>query len=190
MPTCDHLALKSDLLETLSRELSRYGVEHRKDFSESVLRFTANSLQFDSASANLSRDQKHMLDIIQRVFRDTLPCYSHWQTKPLPHCSQGQKGQIKSVLIEGHTDNVPFRYNPYIRDNIDLSAQRAKAVYQKILDQTLRSLTNPDNETLFAIAGFGDTKPLNHHLRATDDADNRRIDIRFIFYDPWTTRAN
>ncbi len=78
-----------------------------------------------------------------------------------------------SVLITGHTDNIPIR-KPEFPSNLDLSEARAVSVL-KILQQTV---SNPDR---LIAEGVGDLQPLNDNSTKELRAKNRRVEIT-VFY--------
>ena len=76
-----------------------------------------------------------------------------------------------AVLIEGHTDNVPYGGNGPISNNWDLSTKRATAIVE-ILSQN--SSINPQNLTA---AGRGEFAPVTPNTSAEGKAKNRRIEV-------------
>jgi len=76
-----------------------------------------------------------------------------------------------AVLIEGHTDNVPYKGNNQLSGNWDLSTKRATAIV-KILKQN--SSINAGNLTA---AGRGEYAPIASNTTAEGKAKNRRIEV-------------
>lgn len=76
-----------------------------------------------------------------------------------------------AVLIEGHTDNVPFRGNSQVSGNWDLSTKRATAIVE-ILKQNKD--INPENLTA---AGRGEFAPIASNDTPEGRAKNRRIEV-------------
>lgn len=76
-----------------------------------------------------------------------------------------------AVLIEGHTDNVPYSANGNIQDNWDLSTKRATAIVN-ILTENNR--IPKDNLTA---AGRGEFAPIATNDTAEGRAKNRRIEV-------------
>ena len=76
-----------------------------------------------------------------------------------------------AILIEGHTDNVPFTSRGDVKSNWDLSTKRATAVVQILLenDQIL-----PQNLTA---AGRGEFLPIAPNSSVEGRASNRRIEV-------------
>lgn len=76
-----------------------------------------------------------------------------------------------AVLIEGHTDNVPYTGSGQVKGNWDLSTKRATAIVQ-----ILRENTNINPENLTA-AGRGEYAPVATNDSAEGKAKNRRIEV-------------
>ena len=76
-----------------------------------------------------------------------------------------------SVLIEGHTDDVPYGGSGPIADNWDLSTKRATAIVA-ILSEN-RSI----NKQNLTAAGRGEFSPLASNATTEGKAKNRRIEI-------------
>lgn len=76
-----------------------------------------------------------------------------------------------SVLIEGHTDNVPYAGTGQITDNWDLSTKRATAIVNIIREN---KTVNPQNLTA---AGRGEFVPVAGNDTAEGKSKNRRIEI-------------
>lgn len=76
-----------------------------------------------------------------------------------------------AVLIEGHTDNVPYTGSGQLSGNWDLSTKRATAIV-KILKEN--SSINPENLTA---AGRGEFAPIASNDTAEGKAKNRRIEV-------------
>ncbi len=76
-----------------------------------------------------------------------------------------------SVLIEGHTDNVPYAGSGQVRGNWDLSTKRATAIVN-----ILRENTDIDPGNLTA-AGRGEHAPVASNDNPDGRAKNRRIEV-------------
>ncbi|SDG41292.1 OmpA/MotB family protein [Psychroflexus sediminis] len=76
-----------------------------------------------------------------------------------------------AVLIEGHTDNVPYGGTGAINDNWDLSTKRATEVLKLLLKN---DTINPQNLTA---AGKGEYVPLAPNTTEEGRAKNRRIEV-------------
>ena len=76
-----------------------------------------------------------------------------------------------AILIEGHTDNVPYRGKGPLKGNWDLSTKRATAIVKQLLE-------NPDilAQNLTA-AGRGEYLPITPNSTRQGRAANRRIEV-------------
>ncbi|MGS2762407.1 OmpA family protein [Sinomicrobium sp. M5D2P9] len=76
-----------------------------------------------------------------------------------------------SVLIEGHTDDVPYRGSGQVKDNWDLSTKRATAIVQILREN---ASINPQNLTA---AGRSEYAPVAPNTSTEGKAKNRRIEV-------------
>lgn len=76
-----------------------------------------------------------------------------------------------NVLIEGHTDNVPYRGSGSLQDNWDLSTKRATSIVRILLGNA-----QIDPATLTA-AGKGQFVPVATNSTTDGKAKNRRIEV-------------
>ena len=76
-----------------------------------------------------------------------------------------------AVLIEGHTDNVPYQGNAQLSGNWDLSTKRATAIVNILREN---ASINPENLTA---AGRGEYAPVASNETAEGKAKNRRIEV-------------
>jgi len=76
-----------------------------------------------------------------------------------------------AVLIEGHTDNVPYKGSGQLTNNWDLSTKRATAIVELLLEN---SGINAENLTA---AGRGEYAPVASNDTAEGRAKNRRIEV-------------
>ncbi|RIA08417.1 chemotaxis protein MotB [Flavobacteriaceae bacterium MAR_2010_72] len=76
-----------------------------------------------------------------------------------------------AILIEGHTDNVPFAGSGQLSGNWDLSTKRATAIVNILREN---ASINPENLTA---AGRGEYAPIATNTTAEGRAKNRRIEV-------------
>lgn len=76
-----------------------------------------------------------------------------------------------SVMVEGHTDNVPVAFSDRFKSNWDLSAGRAAAIADFLLVGTG---LEPGS---VQVAGFADTRPIASNDSALGRSRNRRIEV-------------
>lgn len=76
-----------------------------------------------------------------------------------------------AILIEGHTDNVPYTGSGQLSGNWDLSTKRATAIVNILREN---EKINPENLTA---AGRGEYAPIASNETAEGRAKNRRIEV-------------
>lgn len=76
-----------------------------------------------------------------------------------------------AVLIEGHTDNVPYGGSGQLKDNWDLSTKRATSIVQILREN---SQIDPSNLTA---AGRGEYAPIASNETSEGKSKNRRIEV-------------
>ncbi len=181
-------ALRAALLREIKQKLESAGVQVEIVEEHGLLRLGEDAITFRSGSAELGEAELLRLTKLQTVLAEVLPCYGK---NALAGCVSTQVGKLESVLIEGHTDNVPLRGGEF-ESNFDLSAARALSVYQNVINRgtpagrALMAIRNEQSLTVFGVAGYGEDRPLpgRAYEAPTNDARNRRIDIRFIMQTP------
>ena len=82
-----------------------------------------------------------------------------------------EKNSDVNILVEGHTDNVPYNGSGALKDNWDLSVKRATSVVKIILD---KSSIDPSRLTA---AGRGANVPIATNETPEGRSKNRRTDI-------------
>lgn len=181
--------LRSDLVREVSKQLNRYGIEHQPILEAGVIRLTDPSLQFSSGAWELSNTQLGRVVHLSSALARTVPCYADSQTSSGffgSNCRKDMSGKLEAIVIEGHTDAVPFsKSNKIIADNMDLSYKRAKSFYNILTERELGRLRNFEGNELLVSSGFGSTRPLEEGIDAAANKKNRRIDIRFQMKANW-----
>ncbi|MBC2844264.1 OmpA family protein [Winogradskyella flava] len=76
-----------------------------------------------------------------------------------------------AILIEGHTDNDPYKGNEQLSGNWDLSTKRATAIVNILREN---ASINPENLTA---AGRGEFAPIASNNTTEGKAKNRRIEV-------------
>jgi len=76
-----------------------------------------------------------------------------------------------NILVEGHTDNVPYNGSGVLKDNWDLSVKRATSVVKILLE---KSKIDPQRLTA---AGRGDHVPIDTNDTKEGRSNNRRTEI-------------
>ena len=180
-------SVRRNLLSDIKQELRKRGIEVEIDPELGVLRLTEKTVQFRKNKATLDEEPKKNLREIASVLANILPCYANSSDALGLNCDQNTIGKIEAVFIEGHTDNVPVKgIDDY---NWNLSTARAIATYQYMVESNavLGVLNNKSGQSLLSVSGYAEKRPVIAHDTPTDEARNRRIDIRFIMTPPEET---
>lgn len=177
--------LRSEMLEQIRDALMRVGIHVEIDTEHGILHLTGQAVHFPMSKAILPPEEETKLNKIGQVLAEVVPCYVA-SPPPPASCSKAHPGKLDSVLVEGHTDNMPYKNGPY-HDNLNLSAQRALYTYDRMVLQRyplLAELRNSDAFPVFSVSGYGASRPRHRYLGPTPDPANRRIDLRFIMTPP------
>ena len=111
----------------------------------------ANPILFDSGSSALKTDAAPALHEIASLIK-TMP---------------------NAIVVDGHTDAVPYRGKQY-RSNFELSAARAFGVIQFFIDQ------EHIDPARFSAFGYGEFRPVGSNETEEGRGMNRRIEINII----------
>ncbi len=121
-------------------------------YNEQYVQLDLNgSLLFDSGSAQVRDDSKLFLQKIASILI---------------------KYRYNIIEIEGHTDNVPVSSGSQFENNLQLSAERARCVYEYIITQENFVASN------IKIAGYGENQPVASNATEEGRAKNRRVTIK------------
>lgn len=110
-----------------------------------------NKLLFPSASWTVSKDGVNAIKQLAKVL---------------------ESDSSLNIIVEGHTDNDPYRGNTAVRDNWDLSVMRATAIV-KLLLQNGPAI----NPTRIQACGHGEYSPKVPNDSPANKAINRRTEI-------------
>lgn len=78
-----------------------------------------------------------------------------------------------SIIIEGHTDNVPIKTYQF-DSNWELSSMRATRVLRYFTE------SKGQNSARFSATGYGETKPLVPNTSSENKSQNRRVNILIV----------
>lgn len=82
-----------------------------------------------------------------------------------------------TVVVAGHTDNVPIAFGALYRDNWDLAAARAASVVQEI------EAINSVPQRILSATSYGETRPVADNTTAEGREQNRRIEVEIEYRD-------
>ena len=121
------------------------------DYNEQYVELDLNgSILFDSGEAALKNESKMFMQKIARILVKYRQCI---------------------IEVEGHTDNIPISSSRYA-DNRELSAERARSVYEYIISEEHFIDAN------IKIAGYGESRPIASNATEEGRARNRRVSIK------------
>lgn len=110
-----------------------------------------DSILFESGKSNLKSDSKEILNKLSNLIKE------------MPN----------SIVIEGHTDNVPINTSEY-KNNWELSTARSLSVVEYFIsDKGL-------NPSRFSASGYGEYKPLVSNTTIENKSKNRRVNILIV----------
>jgi chemotaxis protein MotB len=175
-------ATRTRLLRALELELARRDVSVSLEPENGVLRLP-EELLFDSGEAVLRPGAASALSVLAAALARALPCYA--DPAGAPGCPPAATPILETLLVEGHTDDVPLRAADF-RDNWDLGAQRAVNTFRALTEAapSLATLRNARGEPLLGVASYEARRPI---VAGSDEASrrrNRRIDLRFVVAAP------
>ncbi|WP_114089220.1 OmpA family protein [Thalassospira profundimaris] len=145
-----------DTLGTVLKKMGlndQIGIERKGD--EVVMRFP-DEIAFPSGSSKMTENFGAILDRVLPVIKQT----------------EG------TVIVAGHTDNIPLSSSSFFQSNWDLSASRATSVLHWMIDKD-----HMDPKRLI-LQGFGDSRPIADNDTPEGRAKNRRVELTIILEDP------
>lgn len=177
------------LLETELKDGERFPhlavhYDPKKDPFLLTITLTSDHLRFQPGRCDIPRAEEFVAAVFEPLLQRV--------------CRAAESGYLQSITLEGHTDNIPYRYgnercgmlrsrdseDARLDNNIRLSAARAQnvffAVRQRVHDERLRSCLLDR----FVVSGRGPVEPLQPALAWSDDQteeqrhDNRRVVIK------------
>ena len=170
------LKTQSELIEREKKVVELQSIINRKDSLLSALKDRISSALLGFEGDGLTITQKNGKVYIS-LEEQLLFASGSWKVdsrgrEALSKLSKALENQQDiNVLIEGHTDSIPFGGRGQIKDNWDLSVVRATAIVR-----ILTSSSSIDPERLTA-AGKGEFVPIQSNNTSVGRSANRRIEI-------------
>ncbi len=170
------LNTQNELIEREKKVMELQSIINRKDSLLSALKDRISSALLGFEGDGLTITQKNGKVYIS-LEEQLLFASGSWQVdargrEALSKLSKALENQQDiNVLIEGHTDSIPFGGRGQIKDNWDLSVVRATAIVR-----ILTSSSSIDPERLTA-AGKGEFVPIQSNITSAGRSANRRIEI-------------
>ena len=170
------LKTQNDLFEREQKVVELQYIINRKDSLLSSLKDKISSALLGFEGDGLTITQKNGKVYIS-LEEQLLFASGSWQVdsrgiEALSKLSKSLENQKDiDVLIEGHTDSIPYGGRGQIKDNWDLSVVRATAIVRIL---TNSSTINPERLTA---AGKGEFAPIQNNNTISSRSSNRRIEI-------------
>ncbi len=197
------------MLQEIASRLQNSGMRVEVLADQGVLRLSENSINFPSGSEVPASDHRDNVGRLAQAIAEVVPCYvsasrgafasrddghapSYCQTPADPSTYECREETLpwllETLLIEGHTDDVPVAAGRRFRDNLELSSIRAATVQRMIVacEPGVENLRNTDDYPILSTSGYGATRPVSHSSEQTAYTRrvNRRIDLRFLLEPP------
>lgn len=150
VPNYADIGLENELREGFKKFAILEGIVVSRD-ERGVVVSLGDTLLFESGTAEIRAVARPLFSAVAPVIKQTQ----------------------RTVIIEGHTDNIPLR-NSRFASNMELSAARAAAVFAFLVTE---DLVHPDQ---LSTAGYGEYRPAASNAAPEGRARNRRIDIIFV----------
>ena len=202
---------RREMLDAVASRLRGNGIRVEVLYEQGVLRLADNAVNFPSGLETPVREHRVNVGRLARAMAEVMPCYAAGRDlepadrneepqsreycaadaapQPMTCANRTYPWRLETLLIEGHTDDVPVSGETRYRNNLELSSMRAATVHSMIAacEPAIERLTNRAGQPILSTSGYGYARP------ATDDperrVENRRIDLRFLLEPPDTTTA-
>lgn len=156
------------------------------DPASGVITLPADTL-FPKGLAELNTGGVEVLGRAKEALNGILPCYIYSERKNRINCpANPNEVEIETIFIEGHTDSTPLQRGIYT--NWHLGLDRAHAVYDVLTVGPMQNFKNERSLDVVGISSYADKRP--NKDEPTDDAKNRRVELRFVLaFKPQTNKS-
>ena len=196
---------RTRMLRDIKSRLEKVGMRVEVLADQGVLRLSDNAINFPSGSEIPVTEHHLNVGRLAQAIAEVVPCYvspgravtaprnggkevSYCQPPADPSTYDCRKQEfpwlLETLLIEGHTDDVPVAPGNRFQDNLELSSMRAATVHRMIVscEPGVERLLSTDDYPILSTSGYGYTRPATSDPERT--GDNRRIDLRFLLEPP------
>ncbi len=176
--------VRAEMLQRVAGMLAARDVRVALEPEKGILRLP-EELLFPSGRAEFTAEGRRALRELAAVLARVLPCYALAPAGTEASCPAGSRPVLESVLIEGHTDDLPIHAGPY-RDNWELGAARGVNTFKTLVEYEplLDRFRNGRGEALLGVSSYADRRPVSWSHTTDARRLNRRIDIRFLLAAP------
>lgn len=196
---------RTRMLRDIKSRLEKAGMRVEVLADQGVLRLSDNAINFPSGSETPVPEHHVNVGRLAQAIAEVVPCYVSpgsavsvlrsgggampYCQPPADHSMYDCRKQefpwlLETLLIEGHTDDVPVASGNRFQDNLELSSMRAATVHRMIVacEPGVERLLSTDDYPILSTSGYGYTRPATRDPEQT--GDNRRIDLRFLLEPP------
>jgi hypothetical protein len=200
---------RNSILAAIANRLESSGIRVEILLDQGVLRLSENSINFSSGSEIPVVDHHLNVGRVAKAIAEVVPCYVFAEQAEsdagdsggmadasAPYCELRADPStydcrertfpwlLETLLIEGHTDDVPVAGGHRFRDNLELSSMRAATVHRMITacEPGVERFVNSDRYPILSTSGYGNTRPATRDPARSHE--NRRIDLRFLLEPP------
>ena len=194
---------RKNLLMNIAQKLENLQIKVEVHYDSGIVRFGEKALKFGSGKYEPDEAGISVITTLAKILSEELPCFTLGpHTKINTKCNPNSS-IVETIQIEGHTDNVPVSAGTIaqgkIKDNLQLSTMRAAETWRVVADKNPEILEffNAEyyedqdfdirfrpGQAVLSVSGYGDARPINKGNTNTANAENRRIDLRFIMMTP------
>ena len=204
---------RDHIVTEIATRLEASGIRVQVLLDQGVLRLSENAINFPSGSETPVARNRINVGSVARAIAEVVPCHVSGGTSEAAASTPADRATtdgasvpeycqmradpsaydcrerrfpwlLETLLIEGHTDDVPVAAGQRFRDNLELSSMRAATVHRMIAacEPGVEHFVNGDGYPILSTSGYGDTRPATLDPQRADD--NRRIDLRFLLEPP------
>jgi len=169
-------------------ELVRQGVD-ATSVQKGVVTISGKDMFLSGRSDLESREGAlEKIEKIASVIANKSACYSAHQRSGYYVTCNPNRIFIEAIFVEGHTDNdkIVGQSEDGSKTNLELSARRATNTYERMVQfvPSLEEFMNPGGQNVLSAAAYGEQRPAFSNDTKEGKSKNRRIDIRFVMYQP------
>ena len=173
---------RNRILEDIATRLGEAGIRVEVLADQGVLRLSDNAINFPSGREIPVTEHRGNVGFLARAIAEVAPCYTRSEESPRlspmavddesrDHCQKPAdpssyscpdlSDRLDTVLIEGHTDEVPVAAGNRFRNNLELSSMRAATVHRMIAvcEPQIEVLYNSQGHPVLSTSGYGHTRP-------------------------------
>ena len=146
--------------------------ERIKRYKDLIAQLEEHGFQ-DKVQVNVTEKGFHIVITNSAMFATGEAKLVEPSRKALELISDRLDGMVASVIVEGHTDDLPINTNLY-PSNWELSTARAASVVRFLLEQ--EDALDPSQ---YVAVGYGEHRPLDRRGTPEGRARNRRVEMLF-----------